>query len=141
MVVFRVGCCPTPPAQLANLPQVHENEPVSDDWKAILEAVRQQDVEAHAETRRLFQTTAESLRHEIRVVAEGVTQTREDVTRETASIRDEVRRTAGETQAMIKFSHAELDRRMRALEETQRSLEDTIADLQVRVERLESSTH
>lgn len=35
---------------------------------------------------------------------------------------------------MIKFSHHELDRRVRALEET-------VADLQSRVERLESSTH
>ena len=35
---------------------------------------------------------------------------------------------------MIKFSHHELDRRVR-------SLEDTVADLQARVERLESSTH
>lgn len=91
---------------------------MSDDWKAILEAVRKQGVEAHAETRRLFETTAESLRHEIRAVAEGVTQTREELTRETAGIREEVRRTATETQAMIKFSHAELDRRVHALEET-----------------------
>ena len=35
---------------------------------------------------------------------------------------------------MIKFSHAELDRRIRTLEEV-------FADLQARVERLESSTH
>jgi hypothetical protein len=35
---------------------------------------------------------------------------------------------------MIKFSHAELDRRVRTLEES-------VADLQTRVERLESSTH
>jgi len=35
---------------------------------------------------------------------------------------------------MIKFSHAELDRRLRMLEES-------VTDLQARVERLESSTH
>jgi len=35
---------------------------------------------------------------------------------------------------MIKFSHAELDRRVSRLEEA-------LADLQVRVERLEGSTH
>lgn len=35
---------------------------------------------------------------------------------------------------MIKFSHAELDRRVR-------SLEESVSDLQTRVERLESSTH
>ncbi|HXG59316.1 MAG TPA: hypothetical protein VNL91_09870 [Thermoanaerobaculia bacterium] len=42
---------------------------------------------------------------------------------------------------MIKFSHAELDRRIRALEETQSRLEEAIADLQARVERLEGSPH
>jgi hypothetical protein len=39
-----------------------------------------------------------------------------------------------ETQAMIKFSHAELDRRVRLLEEG-------LSALQVRGEKLESSTH
>jgi len=40
-----------------------------------------------------------------------------------------------DTQAMIKFSHAELDRRLRTLEEV-------VSDLQARVERLESGlTH
>ncbi len=46
-----------------------------------------------------------------------------------------------DTQAMIKFSHAELDRRVRALEGTQRTLEEGLTDLQARVERLEGSTH
>jgi len=41
---------------------------------------------------------------------------------------------------MIKFSHAELDRRVRTLEQNQRALEETVADLQSRVERLETST-
>jgi uncharacterized protein YceH (UPF0502 family) len=39
-----------------------------------------------------------------------------------------------DTQAMIKFSHAELDRRVRALEEG-------LADVQARLDRLEGSTH
>ena len=47
---------------------------------------------------------------------------------------DEVRALFADTQAMIKFSHAELDRRIRALE-------DGYADLLVRVERLEETTH
>jgi chaperonin cofactor prefoldin len=42
---------------------------------------------------------------------------------------------------MIKFSHAELDRRVRTLETDHRSLEETVANLQARLERLESSTH
>lgn len=39
-----------------------------------------------------------------------------------------------DVRSMIKFSHAELDRRVRTLEEN-------VSDLQSRVERLESSTH
>ncbi len=39
-----------------------------------------------------------------------------------------------ETQAMIKFSHAELDRRVSKLEQS-------FADLQARIERLETTTH
>jgi hypothetical protein len=124
-----------------------------------------------------FRIEAEDINHKIELVAEGVTGTRETLTRETtdireeiktvrhevlivaealnrqgteirhevqvvaksldreaADIRQEVRKTAQETQAMIKFSHAELDRRMSRLEEA-------LADLQVRVERLEGSTH
>jgi len=49
---------------------------------------------------------------------------------------------------MIKFSHAELDRRLRSveqgqstLEDSQRSLESTVAEIQARLERIESSTH
>jgi hypothetical protein len=43
-----------------------------------------------------------------------------------------MRRGFGDTQAMIKFSNAELDRRIRTLEEG-------FADLQARVEQLEST--
>ena len=81
------------------------------------------------------------MRHEIQQVAEGVTSTREALNREAADIRQELRRTAEETQAMIKFSHAELDRRMRNLEDTQSRLEDAVTELQARVDRLEGTTH
>jgi hypothetical protein len=76
---------------------------MSDDLKAMLDAVGRRFSDSEGETRRLFETTAESLRGEIRAVAEGVMQTREDLVRETAGVRDEVRRTADETQAMIRF--------------------------------------
>lgn len=52
---------------------------------------------------------------------------------ENAAWRRGERRGFAETQAMFKFSHAELDRRVR-------TLEDTVSDLQSRVERLESTT-
>lgn len=119
-----------------------------DELKGILEALRQdsaamredsavmrqENADAHAETRRHFDVALDAARHEIRLVAEGVAQTREALDREAGDIREDVRRTANETQAMIKFSHAELDRRMR-------TLEDAVSDLQARVERLETSPH
>jgi hypothetical protein len=45
-----------------------------------------------------------------------------------------------DTQAMIKFSHAELDRRVRYMEQTLQNLEDRFVGLQTRVDRLEVAT-
>ena len=136
-----------------------DNAAIRQDNAAIREdnaAIRGENAAAHAETRRqfaeaaariaadnqhFFATGADQLRHEIQLVAEGVTGTREALNREAADIRDEVRRTATETQAMIKFSHAELDRRISTLEQAHGRLEDALSDLQARVERLEGSTH
>ncbi|MFL6245271.1 MAG: hypothetical protein ACJ74H_04550 [Thermoanaerobaculia bacterium] len=61
----------------------------------------------------------EGLRHEIQLVAEGVTQTREMLGREAADIRQELRSTTAETHALIRFSYTQLDRRVSKLEETQ----------------------
>lgn len=115
-------------------------------------AIREENAAAHAETRRdsrevaaenrrLFEITTEGLRHEIRLVAEKVMLVDEKLDRESADIRREMRIGFADTQAMIKFSHAELDRRVRTLEENQRTLEDSVTDLQSRVDRLEGSTH
>lgn len=103
-------------------------------------ALRQENAAAHAETRRHFDVTAEGVRQEIRGVAEGVVNTRDLLSRETADIREEMRRGFAETQAMIKFSYTELDRRVSALEESRRTVEQTLADVQARLDRLESST-
>ena len=65
----------------------------TDDFKAL-----------HEETRRHFDVTTESIRAEIRLVAEIGADTRQMLIREAADIREELRRTAAETQAMIKFS-------------------------------------
>ena len=86
-----------------------------------------------AETRRHFDVTAERLEDKIQLVVEVVAQIDGKLDRESQSIRDEMRRGFSETQAMIKFSHAELDRRLRALE-------DVVSDLQSRVERLEAAS-
>jgi len=45
-----------------------------------------------------------------------------------------------DTQAMIKFSHAELDRRVKYMEQTLATLEDRFLGLQTRVDRLEEAT-
>ena len=107
---------------------------IDDDLKRLFDSMRQENAVAHSETRRHFEVLTEATRHEIRLVAESVAGVNEKLDREAGDIRDEMRRGFAETQAMIKFSHVEIDRRMR-------SLEDAVADLQARVERLEGSTH
>ena len=78
------------------------------------------------EIKRHFDVTAESLRSEVRQVAEGLISLDEKMERKFA----EVHREFDEVKAMIKFSHAEPARRLD-------SHEHDIADLRDRVERLE----
>jgi polyhydroxyalkanoate synthesis regulator phasin len=85
-----------------------------------------------AENRHFFELATEGPRHDNQLVAEVVAQTREELTRTSADHAGRIERAVIETQAMIKFSHDELHRRVRTLEET-------VADLQARVERLEVS--
>lgn len=101
-----------------------------DDLKRLFDSMRQENAAAHSDTRRHFEVLAEGTRKEIQLVAESVLLVSEKLARTD----EKIERTAAETQAMIKFSHVEIDRRMR-------SLEDAVADLQMRVERLEGSTH
>lgn len=100
------------------------------------------------ENRRYFDVAMEGNKHEIRLLAERVTLLDEKLERTNADHEERMQSGFAETQAMIRFSHAELDHRIRSLEQTQRTLEDTqrtleevLADLQSRVERLEGSTH
>jgi hypothetical protein len=83
------------------------------------------------EIKRHFNVVAEGLRSEIRLVAEGLASLDGTVERRFTELDLRMDQRFVETQAMIKFSHAELDRRIRALEEGQASLES-------RVQRLES---
>jgi hypothetical protein len=80
--------------------------------------MREQNAAAHADTRRHFEVLTEGTRQEIQLVAESVLHLNEKLARTD----EKIERTAAETQAMIKFSHVESDRRMR-------SLEDAVADL------------
>lgn len=86
--------------------------------------------------------TDEELKSLFEALHEENAATRQEMREQTTAIRQELtEQTTSTRQAMIKFSHAELDRRMRTLEGTQRTLEEGLADLQARVDRLESTTH
>jgi chaperonin cofactor prefoldin len=112
-----------------------------DELKRLFDSLREENAAMHAETRRHFEVTLERLETRFDTLAESVQHVGEKLDRTAAVLEAKIEDTARETQAMIRFSHAELDRRMRTLETTQRTLEDTVSDLQSRVERLESSTH
>jgi hypothetical protein len=126
-----------------------------DELKSLFELARQENAASHAETRRyidqkvaenrdFFEMLNEGTRHEIGLVAEKVVRVDEkldSVKNELGELEERMERGFAETQAMFKFSHAELDRRMRTLEESQRTLEESYSDLLARVERLEGSTH
>lgn len=72
--------------------------------------------ERFEKTWRHFDVVAERLDKKIDLVAETVALLDEKMTREIASVRDEMRHGFTETQAMIKFSYSELDRRLTSLE-------------------------
>ncbi|HEX3583365.1 MAG TPA: hypothetical protein VH087_16465 [Thermoanaerobaculia bacterium] len=65
---------------------------------------------------------------------EGIVNLTEQLKRTEERLDEKIDRTTAETQSMLRFSHVDLDRRMRTLEESVASLED-------RVERLERSPH
>ena len=91
--------------------------------KRLFDFIRQENAAAHSETRRHFEVLTEGTRKDIQLVAESILLSRENLDRTATSLDQKIERTAAETQAMIKFSHVEIDRRMR-------SLEDAVADLQ-----------
>jgi hypothetical protein len=97
------------------------------------------------EIKRHFNVVAESLESKIKLVAEAVTgvsgridgvderlvSLEQRIDREITSLRAEMRNGFAETQAMIKFSYAELDRRVT-------SLETIVSNLDTRLRRLEA---
>ncbi|MDX1584940.1 MAG: hypothetical protein R3338_15185 [Thermoanaerobaculia bacterium] len=83
------------------------------------------------ETRRHFDVVADGLKHEIGTVGEAVVRLDEKVDHLDSSIREDTQRGFAETQAMIKFSYAELDRRLTIVE-------DDVATLRKRVSEIES---
>ncbi|HEX7154172.1 MAG TPA: hypothetical protein VF618_21975 [Thermoanaerobaculia bacterium] len=63
-----------------------------------------------------FGPELEFLRHQVEGLSEAVALVNERLTRETADIRDEMRRGFADTHALIQRSHGSLDRRVTALE-------------------------
>lgn len=99
-----------------------------DELKALLaanaEATRRQfdELRSHVdesaiETRRHVDVRIEHLDSKIELVAESVLVLGEKLDRVAEDIRDEMRRGLADTQALVKFSYADLDGRVRTLEE------------------------
>jgi hypothetical protein len=68
------------------------------------------DRETAEEIRRHFNVVGESLRTEIRAVAEGLEGLRETTTSEFRAVREEI----ADTRAMLRLSFADLERRIRS---------------------------
>ena len=78
---------------------------MDDDLKKLIESTA-------AETRRHFDVVAERLSSKIDVVADGVITCNQRIDRLDGSMKEEF----AEVRSMIKFSHHDLDRRLRMLE-------------------------
>jgi predicted RNase H-like nuclease (RuvC/YqgF family) len=90
--------------------------------------------ETHSsEIRRHFDVMVERMESKFTFLAEHVDEQIDRLDRKVDQLREDMRQGFEETQAMIRFSHAELDRRVRALEKA-------ITDLETRVDRLEQTT-
>ena len=120
-----------------------------EEAQKLLGAIQQQNASANAEMRRHFDETAERIasttrhhfelsteafKHENRLIAEGLVSLGERVSREIGRLDEKVDQGFANTQAMIRFSHAELEKRVRTIEEE-------LSDLRSRVDRLETATH
>ena len=83
------------------------------------------------EQRRHFDVVAEAMKSQVQLVAEGVSGLGTRLDRMEQDLREEILRSQRELSAMIRFSYAELERKIQGLESGQRELE-------ARVRRLES---
>jgi Skp family chaperone for outer membrane proteins len=82
-------------------------------------AMRAENAAAHTETRRHFDAVAERLETRFELLAETVQAINEKVDRSVDRLDKKIDETAAETQAMIRFSHDGLHRRVTALEAAQ----------------------
>ncbi len=86
----------------------------------------QQVLEQLSETRRHFDVVGESLRGEVQQVAEAAAELQNEV----RAVRAEMTSEFQELKSMIKFSYAELDRRVATLEETVQALQSRVGRLE-----------
>jgi Trp operon repressor len=82
------------------------------------------------ENRRHFDVVGERMTSQVQLVAEGVTALAERVDRVERNLREEILGAQRELSAMIRFSYAELDRRIQTLEGRQREMEDRLRRLE-----------
>ena len=90
---------------------------MDDDLKRLVEAMRQENAAARQETRRHFDVVLERIETRFDFLAETVQHVSEELQRTRVSLDEKIEQSAAETQAMTKFSHKELDRRVTSLEE------------------------
>src|SRR5258706_16456948 len=97
-----------------------------EELNGLFSALREESAVAHEVTRNDFRKTAEESRRHFEVLterrdkrfdflAEAVQTIDEKVDRRVGAVEAAIVNSAAETQAMIKFSHEELQRRVRAL--------------------------
>ena len=67
------------------------------------------------DTRRHFDVVAERLESRMQLISEGISSLSERLDRVEENLREEILRSQRELSAMIRFSYAELDRRIQAL--------------------------
>ena len=91
-------------------------EEMREEMGMVRDELRDEFRGANGETRRHIDIVAESLSHDIQLVAEGVLNVDQKLDREAASLRDEMQRGFAETHAMLRFSHSILDCRVTAIE-------------------------
>jgi hypothetical protein len=84
------------------------------------------------EIKRYFGVVAEGLEHKIQLVAEGVANLNEKFDRDITFLREENEQAHKEILSAIKFSYAELDQRIRVLENGFQSLKARLDRLEAR---------
>ena len=77
-----------------------------------------------------FHVISEGIISQVKQVAEGVVMVREDLNRTRQDLKTEIQETRQEVLAAVKFSYAELDRRLTTLEKE-------FLELKIRVEKIE----